>query len=66
VRPINEADDGIGCLARSQSNGDSLRPARCAHDGVSWRADGKPLLFDHHGNPKPAFAAVIRVAAGGG
>lgn len=33
------------------------------NDGVSWRANGKPLLFDGNNQPKPAFDAVIRVAA---
>lgn len=32
------------------------------NDGVSWRAQGKPLLFDRNNDPKPAFDAVIRVA----
>ena len=32
------------------------------NDGVSWRANGKPLLFDNSDQPKPAFDAVIRVA----
>lgn len=32
------------------------------NDGVSWRANGKPLLFDAKNQPKPAFDAVIRVA----
>jgi endo-1,4-beta-xylanase len=34
------------------------------NDGVSWRAQGHPLLFDAHDQPKPAFDAVIRVATG--
>lgn len=34
------------------------------NDGVSWRADGKPLLFDAADQPKPAFDAVIRAAKG--
>jgi endo-1,4-beta-xylanase len=34
------------------------------NDGVSWRANGKPLLFDGNDQPKPAFDAVIRVANG--
>lgn len=33
------------------------------NDGVSWRADGRPLLFDHNNQPKPAFEAVIRAAS---
>ncbi len=32
------------------------------NDAVSWRANGKPLLFDGNNQPKPAFDAVIRVA----
>ena len=34
------------------------------NDAVSWRANGQPLLFDGNDQPKPAFDAVIRVAAG--
>jgi endo-1,4-beta-xylanase len=34
-----------------------------ANDAVSWRANGKPLLFDGDDMPKPAFDAVIKVAA---
>jgi endo-1,4-beta-xylanase len=30
------------------------------NDAVSWRAQGKPLLFDGDNQPKPAFDAVIR------
>jgi endo-1,4-beta-xylanase len=30
-----------------------------ANDGVSWRANGKPLLFDGNNQPKPAFDAAI-------
>jgi endo-1,4-beta-xylanase len=33
------------------------------NDAVSWRANGKPLLFDGDDQPKPAFDAVIRVVA---
>ena len=33
------------------------------NDAVSWRASGKPLLFDGNNQPKPAFDAVIRAAA---
>jgi len=35
------------------------------NDGVSWRADGRPLLFDTDDQPKPAFDAVIRAATDG-
>ena len=34
------------------------------NDAVSWRANGKPLLFDGSDQPKPAFDAVIGVAKG--
>jgi len=34
------------------------------NDGVSWLAQGHPLLFDANDQPKPAFDAVIRVATG--
>ena len=33
-----------------------------ANDAVSWRANGKPLLFDSSNQPKPAFEAVIEEA----
>jgi endo-1,4-beta-xylanase len=33
-----------------------------ANDGNSWRARGKPLLFDEDSRPKPAFDAVIAEA----
>lgn len=32
------------------------------NDAVSWRAQGKPLLFDGDDRPKPAFGAVIAEA----
>jgi len=34
------------------------------NDAVSWRAQGRPLLFDGNDQPKPAFDAVIRAASG--
>ncbi|MCL4180605.1 MAG: endo-1,4-beta-xylanase, partial [Verrucomicrobia bacterium] len=33
-----------------------------ANDANSWRARGRPLLFDTNAEPKAAFDAVIRVA----
>jgi endo-1,4-beta-xylanase len=33
-----------------------------ANDAVSWRANGRPLLFDGNDQPKPDFWAVIGVA----
>jgi endo-1,4-beta-xylanase len=35
-----------------------------ANDANSWRANGKPLLFDGNSQPKPAFDAVIGVITG--
>jgi endo-1,4-beta-xylanase len=32
------------------------------NDAVSWRANGKPLLFDGDNRPKPAFEAVVSTA----
>ena len=32
------------------------------NDGVSWRAGGRPLLFDANDQPKPAFDAVLAAA----
>jgi GH35 family endo-1,4-beta-xylanase len=32
------------------------------NDAVSWRAKGKPLLFDGNNEPKPAFDAVVAEA----
>jgi endo-1,4-beta-xylanase len=32
------------------------------NDAVSWRANGKPLLFDGNNQPKPAFETVIAEA----
>jgi endo-1,4-beta-xylanase len=29
------------------------------NDGVSWRAQGRPLLFDANDQPKPAYQAVL-------
>jgi endo-1,4-beta-xylanase len=34
------------------------------NDTVSWRANGRPLLFDGNDQPKPAFYAVIQAATG--
>lgn len=32
------------------------------NDALSWRASGRPLLFDGSNQPKPAFDAVIRMS----
>jgi endo-1,4-beta-xylanase len=34
------------------------------NDAVSWRAGGRPLLFDGQDRPKPAYDAVLRVLNG--
>jgi endo-1,4-beta-xylanase len=34
------------------------------NDGVSWRAQGKPLLFDSADQPKPAFYSVLNAPKG--
>lgn len=34
------------------------------NDANSWRGRGRPLLFDADSQPKPAFDAVIKLAAG--
>ena len=34
------------------------------NDAVSWRSQGRPLLFDGENRPKPSFAAVISEAGG--
>lgn len=34
------------------------------NDAISWRANGRPLLFDGNDQPKPDFYAVIAVATG--
>jgi endo-1,4-beta-xylanase len=35
-----------------------------ANDAVSWRANGRPLLFDGNDQPKPAFYAVMHAVTG--
>ncbi len=34
------------------------------NDAVSWRANGRPLLFDGNDQPKPAFYSVIHAVTG--
>ena len=34
------------------------------NDGVSWRASGRPLVFDANDQPKPAYDALIQLGIG--
>ena len=34
------------------------------NDGVSWRANGSPLVFDANDQPKPAYDALIKLGTG--
>jgi endo-1,4-beta-xylanase len=34
------------------------------NDGVSWRASGRPLVFDANDQPKAAFDALIKLGTG--
>lgn len=34
-----------------------------SNDALSWRRDGKPLIFDGNNQPKPARDAILKVAA---
>lgn len=34
------------------------------NDGVSWRASGRPLVFDANDQPKPAYDALINLGLG--
>jgi endo-1,4-beta-xylanase len=61
------ADAYEGIFRAFVKNRDSVRMVTFwgVNDAVSWRANGKPLLFDVNSQPKPAFHAVIRAASGG-
>ena len=58
------ADAYAGLFRAFLKHGDSVKMVTFwgVNDGVSWRAQGKPLLFDGNDQPKPAFAAVIAEA----
>jgi endo-1,4-beta-xylanase len=58
------ADAYAGIFRAFLKHTDSLKVVTFwgANDAVSWRAQGKPLLFDGEGKPKPAFDAVIAEA----
>ena len=59
------ADAYAGLFRAFLKHGDAVKLVTFwgVNDGVSWRANGKPLLFDPRNEPKPAFDAVIRVGA---
>lgn len=59
------ADAYAGVFRAFLKHGNSVRMVTFwgANDAVSWRANGRPLLFDGENRPKPAFDAVIREAA---
>src|SRR5213592_4332199 len=58
------ADAYAGIFRAFVKHRDSVRMVTFwgVNDANSWRANGKPLLFDTAGNPKPAFDAVIAEA----
>jgi endo-1,4-beta-xylanase len=55
------ADAYAGIFRAFLKHRDSVRMVTFwgANDANSWRANGKPLLFDGECKPKPAFEAVI-------
>jgi len=59
------ADAYAGIFRAFLKHRDSLKVVTFwgANDANSWRAQGKPLLFDGNNQPKAAFEAVIRAAA---
>ncbi len=58
------ADAYAGLFRAFLKHRDSLKVVTFwgVNDAVSWRANGKPLLFDGNNQPKPAFDAVITEA----
>jgi len=68
---VNEADQRLadayeGVFRAFVKHKDHVRVVTFwgANDAVSWRANGRPLLFDGRDQPKPAFDAIIGVATG--
>ena len=65
---VSDADrrlaDAYANLFRAFLKHDSVKVVTFwgVNDGVSWRAQGRPLLFDGNDQPKPAFDAVIQAA----
>jgi len=58
------ADAYVGIFRAFLKHRDSVKVVTFwgANDANSWRANGKPLLFDGNSQPKPAFDAVIAEA----
>jgi endo-1,4-beta-xylanase len=58
------ADAYVGVFRAFLKHRDSLKVVTFwgANDANSWRAQGKPLLFDGENTPKPAYDAVIAEA----
>lgn len=61
----NLADAYAGIFRAFLKHRDSVKMVTFwgVNDAVSWRANGKPLLFDGDNRPKPAFEAVISEAS---
>ena len=58
------ADAYVGIFRAFVKHRDSVKMVTFwgVNDSVSWRAQGKPLLFDGSNQPKPAFRAVVAEA----
>ena len=58
------ADAYVGIFRAFVKHRDSVKMVTFwgVNDAVSWRANGKPLLFDGNSQPKPAFDGVIAEA----
>jgi len=56
---LTDAYAGIFRALLKHSNSVEMVTFWGANDANSWRANGKPLLFDGNSQPKPAFDAVI-------
>jgi len=64
-RKLTEAYEGLFRAFVKHRNSVKVVTFWGANDANSWRARGRPLLFDSNAEPKPAFDAVIRAASGG-
>jgi endo-1,4-beta-xylanase len=61
-RKLTEVYEGLFRAFMKHRNSVKIVTFWGANDANSWRARGRPLLFDANAEPKPAFDAVIRVA----